>query len=71
MQRADSWRFFAERGHKQILAGYYDEPIENISGWMEDAGDVTGVIGVMYTTWASRFDDLVPWLKLAEEAGAR
>jgi hypothetical protein len=68
--RKESLRFFADRGHRQVLAGYYDAPVEGITGWMDDARGVPGVMGVMYTTWANRFDDLEPWLKRAEKAVA-
>jgi hypothetical protein len=56
--RRDSLRHFAELGHKQILAGYYDGPVGRIRGWLEDARQVSGVTGVMYTTWQHRYDDL-------------
>ena len=42
----------------KILAGYYDGPVDGIDGWLEDAGQVQGVVGVMYTTWQHRYDDL-------------
>jgi hypothetical protein len=49
--------FFAKRGHPQILAGYYDSD-DNLATWNAAARGVPGVIGFMYTTWQSRFDDL-------------
>jgi hypothetical protein len=55
---AQSLRFFAGRGHRQILAGYYDGRPEAIVPWLEAARGVPGVIGVMYTTWQNRYDDL-------------
>jgi len=56
--RAESLKYFADRGHRQILAGYYDGPPERIADWLQDAGRLTGVIGVMYTTWRQNYDDL-------------
>ncbi len=56
--RSNSMKHFSERGHKQILAGYYDAAPEKISDWMRDAEAVEGVIGVMYTTWRSNYTDL-------------
>ena len=56
--RAESLKHFASRGHKQILAGYYDGPPERIAAWLKDAAAVDGVIGVMYTTWRQNYDDL-------------
>lgn len=57
-KRAKSLSHFAERGHRQILAGYYDGPVAAIAPWLEDARRAGGLIGVMYTTWRGRFDDL-------------
>ncbi len=54
----ESLRFFAGRGHRQILAGYYDGRPEEMRGWLTAARGVPGVIGVMYTTWRERYDDL-------------
>lgn len=50
--------FFANRGHKQILAGYYDNGVDYTRTWLEDGKDVKGIEGVMYTTWRSNFDDI-------------
>jgi len=61
--RLDSLKFFADRGHKQILAGYYDAPVENIVPWLEDAAKVPGVYGVMYTTWADDYKQIAPFAK--------
>jgi hypothetical protein len=51
-------KWFADRGHKQILAGYYDRDPERIATWLEAADKVDGVIGVMYTTWQNKYEDL-------------
>ncbi len=56
--RAESMKHFASRGHKQILAGYYDAPPERIAAWLKEAAAVDGVIGVMYTTWRRDYSDL-------------
>jgi hypothetical protein len=50
--------FFADRGHKQILAGYYDNNVEYTVEWLKDSLGVKGIEGVMYTTWQNRYDDL-------------
>jgi hypothetical protein len=50
--------FFAGRGHRQILAGYYDAPVERIERWMHSAAAVEGPSGVMYTTWRGDFSQL-------------
>lgn len=64
---ADSLRFFAERGHRQILCGYYDEDPRAILRWLELAKDVPGVIGVMYTTWEKDYDDLEAFSQAVDE----
>jgi hypothetical protein len=50
--------WFADRGHKQVLAGYYDGDVDYTVTWLKDSLDVKGVEGVMYTTWANHYDDL-------------
>ena len=51
--RRASLRFFEERGHEQIIAGYSDEDvIENYRSWMAAADGVSNVTGVIYATWA-------------------
>lgn len=60
---AESLAFFADRGHRQILAGYYD--VDDLSGftrWDAAARGVRGVDGFMYTTWERKY-------RLLEEYG--
>ena len=57
-ERKASLQHFAELGNKQILAGYYDGPVDSIRPWLRDAQEVKGLDGVMYTTWAHRYRDL-------------
>ena len=57
-KRADALKFFADRGHRQILCGYYDAPCENVIPWLKEAAQVKGVVGVMYTTWCNDFNAL-------------
>jgi hypothetical protein len=65
-KRIDSLRHFAELGHRQILAGYYDGPPDAIRGWLSDAAQFRGIAGVMYTTWQHRFDDLEKFIAEVE-----
>src|SRR5262249_424321 len=52
----ESLAFFANRGHKQLIAGYYDDDgLTNFRQWDQAATGVTGVIGFMYTTWQSKY----------------
>lgn len=58
-QAGNSLAFFAGRGHRQVLAGYYDAPaLEGFSTWDQAARGVPGVVGFMYTTWQARFEAL-------------
>jgi hypothetical protein len=63
-------RFFTERGHQQILCGYYDVRPEglkgNIHSWMTTAKDVPGILGFMYTTWKKRFTSLKEFFQLVD-----
>ncbi len=53
---AASLRFFSDRGHRQILAGYYD--VDDLSGfenWDKAAAGRQGnADGFMYTTWGAK-----------------
>jgi beta-glucanase (GH16 family) len=55
--------FFADRGHRQILAGYYDgnEHGEDIVRWLKGVEGVKGVVGAMYTTWRDKYDAMDEW----------
>ncbi|MGQ9699054.1 MAG: hypothetical protein ACUVRO_13810, partial [Armatimonadota bacterium] len=64
-KRKQSLPWFAKRGHRQVLAGYYDGAPDQIRTWLDDAKGVPGVIGVMYTTWAARYDDLEAFARSA------
>lgn len=57
-ERAASFRQFAERGHDQILAGYYDGDVQAIKPWLAQARQSVGFTGVMYTTWRHEYRDL-------------
>ena len=57
-KRVASLKHFADLGHRQILAGYYDGPIAAITAWLRDARPVPGIVGVMYTTWCSGYENL-------------
>lgn len=62
---AESLKFFAGKGCKQILAGFYDSPVENIKKWKQTAAGVPGVEGVMYTTWRGDYSQLEAFAKVA------
>ena len=64
-------KFFAERGHKQILCGYYDQKTtegmkKNIRKWIAVTRQTPGVLGVMYTTWKKRSEPMREYFKLLD-----
>ena len=67
-ERDKSLKFFADRGHKQVLCGFYDAPSEAMAGWLKDASGVPGIVGVMYTTWANNFSELEKYSKVVDSA---
>jgi hypothetical protein len=57
-KRSDSLKFFADRGHHQVIAGYYDHRPEQAADWVNAAKPLPGVEGIMYTTWEHNYADL-------------
>lgn len=59
-KKRESLRFFAERGHRQVVAGFYDHP--DVQGrlrqWTDAAAGLEGVDGYMYTTWRKDYSKL-------------
>ena len=44
------------RGHRQLIAGYYDvDDLSNFQNWDRAARHTNGVVGFMYTTWANKY----------------
>ncbi|HEX6985752.1 MAG TPA: hypothetical protein VF170_10255, partial [Planctomycetaceae bacterium] len=66
----ESLPFFGGRGHRQVLAGYYDGDPKGIAGWLKAADGVPGVDGVMYTTWRGDFSGLEAFAEAAWGGGA-
>jgi hypothetical protein len=65
--KGSNCKFFADSGHQQVLAGYYDSD-ENGSGiaeWLANARSVPGVTGAMYTTWQDKYDAMEAWAEKA------
>ena len=56
--RTNSMQWFSSRGHRQILAGYYDGTPGQIAQWLDGSQPFPGISGVMYTTWMNRYSDL-------------
>jgi hypothetical protein len=68
-KRAESLKWFADRGHRQVIAGYYDAQPERIRDWLSAARGVNGVLGVMYTTWENRYADLEAFAGVVRSEG--
>jgi hypothetical protein len=66
-RRAESLGLFSRRGQRQIIAGYYDGDPAGIRDALAAARGVPGVIGVMYTTWQGRYDDLERFARVVRE----
>ena len=68
-KRAESLRFFEARGHPQLIAGYYDEPVGNVAAWLDAAKGVKQVKGFMYTTWRNDYSRLEEVAQVLGEKG--
>jgi len=66
--QAESLKWFADRGHRQILGGYYDSaPGENVATWMKASRGVPGIVGMVYTTWEHQYKDLPEFFRALKE----
>ena len=67
-----SLEFFAGRGHRQVLAGYYDaDDLSGFTGWDGAARGVRGVDGFMYTTWEAKYQLLDDYGRAMSRTKAR
>jgi hypothetical protein len=57
-QRAASLKWFTGRGHRVLIAGYYDHDPADVTKWLAAANEVGGPTEVMYTTWRHQYADL-------------
>jgi CubicO group peptidase (beta-lactamase class C family) len=65
---SQSLRWFAGRGHRQVIAGYYDgDSRQNIRMWLKAMEGVVNVDGMMYTTWQSDFKRMPGFFRLLSE----
>jgi hypothetical protein len=65
--RDESLKWFTDRGHRQVIAGYYDSAPEQVRDWLKSADKAGGVLGVMYTTWQGHYSDLERFSDLLSE----
>ena len=68
---ATNVRFFADRGHSQVLCGYYDvkdaEAMKrNIRDWMTVSDGVPQVQGLMYTTKCNAYGNMKEYFQLLD-----
>jgi hypothetical protein len=70
-RRAASLKFFADRGHRQVIAGYYDHAPEQATEWLKAAQPFSGVEGIMYTTWEHKFNDLERFAEIVKASEKR
>ena len=62
-----SLKFFAGRGHHQIIATYYDRGSnwQNVvNDWLDAAEGVPNVDGIMYTTCSNNYEHLEEFMQL-------
>ena len=67
-KRAESAAFFIGRGHRVVIAGYYDSDPEAITRWL-DVVPAAAVDAVMYTTWRNDYRDMERFFRLAGAKG--
>lgn len=67
-KRAESLKFFADRGHPYIIAGYYDSDPAQAAEWLKTAQRVPGYQGIMYTTWRNNYGDLEKFSQVVDRA---
>ena len=62
---SESLAFFAGRGHKQVIAAYYDDrSLASTKRWLETAKGKPGVEGFMYTTWKRDYEKMEAFAEL-------
>jgi hypothetical protein len=66
-KREASMKWFSDRGHRQVIAGYYDDAPERVRDWLNTGKKHPGLQGVMYTTWQHKFVDLERFNEIVSE----
>ena len=66
-KRDKSLKFFADRGNRQILCGFYDNNLSQWTEWLVSGKKVTGVVGYMYTTWRNDYSKLEEFAKMSRQ----
>jgi hypothetical protein len=66
-RRNESLKWFAQRGHRQLIAGYYDAGPNQIRAWLESAKGLNGMLGVMYTTWQNNYKEMDQFARVVND----
>jgi hypothetical protein len=68
-KKLKSLKYFADLGHHQMIAGYYDSTPNEIVQWLDIIVDnkIPNVDGVMYTTWNRNFADMASFAEAAKK----
>jgi hypothetical protein len=69
--KAEGITFFSDRGHQQVLCGFYDaartdQMKKNIDHWMTVSKGAPGILGFMYTTFANNYRSMDEYFKLLD-----
>jgi hypothetical protein len=69
--KPDNIKFFADRGHAQVLCGFYDgtgtEKLKNnIANWKTVSSGQPNILGFMYTTWKGNYKELKEYFALLD-----
>jgi len=60
--------WFAKRGHKQMLAAYYDQDaVQSVNRWLGRTYKLGNVVGMSYTTWQKKYDDIPAFFKAIQD----
>ncbi|MFM2216370.1 MAG: hypothetical protein RL240_688 [Planctomycetota bacterium] len=65
-KKAQSLQYFAERGHRQAIGAYYDQPLEQTKQWLDciTTNNIQGVDAFLYTTWKKDYKELESFSEL-------
>ena len=66
--RQETLQFFADRGHRQLIAAYYDGPLEQVTAWSKSAASVSKIDGIMYASWNRDYKQLEAFIKRAKRS---
>jgi hypothetical protein len=58
LAREQSLKWFAARGHAELVTGFYDRSVNEIQEWSRAAANIPRVSGAMYTTWRDDYSHL-------------